>query len=106
MLSSLVNGLDSLCMLEAAAIFAGDPTILLRAADLTLLGYVTHEADAALFALANLGLVEPLECRDDAEFAVVADARKLALLFCFGTALREPLFRLTVTLEVLDRERG
>ncbi len=106
LLVSLVNRLDSLCMLEVAAIFAGHPAALLRAADLCLLGYETHEADAALFALARLGLIEPLECRNDATFAVSADVRQQALLACFDLALREPLFRQAVTLEILAREQA
>ncbi len=102
----LVMRLDGLCMLEVAAVFADNPLALLRAADLTLLGYATREAEMALFGLARLGLIEPLTCRDDAEFAVVADPMQQALLACFGAALHEPLFRQAVTLEVLTRDRG
>ncbi len=103
--TDLLMRLENLCMLEATAIFASDAKVLLRVADLTMLGYTTREAEAALFALARLGLIEPLECRDDAEFAVSADVRRQALLSCFDAALREPLFRQAVTLETLAREQ-
>ena len=104
MLSRFLEQLTRLSMLEAAALFAADPTLLLRPSHLTLLGYSRGEGEDTLFARARLGIIEPLEFEDNAEFAVIADAKVQTLLARFATALRDQRFRSAIVKRILEGE--
>jgi hypothetical protein len=104
-LAQFVSELRRLSLVEAAALFAANPSLLLRPSQLTLLGYSMGEAEDTMWTLARLGVIEPLECADDAEFAVTAAPLAQSLLAHFGAALRSSDFRRTITYHILNREQ-
>jgi|GEM_PF-3227989 len=105
-LTSLIEQLTSFCALEVAALYAVQPTMLLRPSELALLGYHFGEAQAAMFDLARLGLLEPLAAIEDTEFGLPVGAAQHDLLCQLDAAMQEPELRREMAYQVLRQERA
>ncbi len=105
-LTSLIEQLTSFCALEVAALYAMQPTMLLRPSELALLGYDFDEAQAAMFDLARLGLLEPLAANEDTEFGLPVGAAQHDLLLQLDAAMQEPELRREMAYQVIRQERA